>query len=614
MKTYFRILAYGRSYLAYGLATLGAILLYTVFSVVSLFSVIPFLRILFNRGEVLPQPEGSLSFWKPDSWKEHGYYQLNEWIRTTDEPSEILLWFCLFLIAAISLKSIFRYLSAFFIAPLEQGVIKSMRSHIFDHLTTLDLAFYTRKKKGDILGLVVSDVQVVQEAVIGTFFSLLRDPIMMIMVLISMLFLSWQLTLFTMIILPLTGFFINFIAKKLKRRARRGQQALGDLLSVLDEFVSGIRVVKAFQKEDFEGKKHQAENQNYFRQMVSLRRQSSLASPLTEILSVMVICAIILYSGTLILRAEGGLTADQFIMFIVLFSQYIDPIKNVSNALSKVQKGIAAYQRVEGLMAEPARIQDAEQPQAMGTFREALRFEGVWFRYESQEPGQVGSDVLKDLSFEVKKGQVVALVGPSGGGKTTLVDLIPRFYDPYRGKITLDGFDLRHLALRDLRRQIGYVTQEGVLFHDTVLRNNAYGQENPQLDRVVEAAKIANAHDFITALPQGYHTRIGERGTMLSGGQRQRLAIARAILRNPALLILDEATSNLDNESERLVQEALDKLMADRTSVVIAHRLSTIQRADLILVIEAGEIVERGTHQELLDLKGLYHRLHQLQG
>jgi subfamily B ATP-binding cassette protein MsbA len=611
MKTYFRILAYGKAFYSYGIAALVAILMYSVLNVVSLFAIIPFLRILFNQETIVAAPEMAFSWGNVDSWKAHGYYELHAYMQTQPDGFRILLGFCTFLVIAFILKSTVRYLSAYFIAPLEQGVIRQMRSTIFEHLSRLDLAFYTRKKKGEIMGLVISDVQVVQEAVIGTLFSLLRDPIVMILVLLSMLFISWQLTLFTLIILPITGFLINFIAKKLKRQAHKGQEALGNLLSVLDEFISGIRIVKAFQKEKFEGKKHDEQNEKYFQTMVSLRRQSSLASPLTEILSVIVISCIILYSGMLILGNKGSLTADQFIMFIVLFSQYIDPIRNISNALSKVQKGIAAFQRVESLLEETITIQDQPQAQGLSTMAEGLAFEGVWFRYAND--GQE-KDVLKDISFELKKGQTLALVGPSGGGKSTLVDLIPRFYEAYRGSIRIDGMDIQTLAIKDLRRQVGYVTQEGVLFHDSVLANIAYGETNPDLDQVVEAAKVANAHDFITALPQGYHTIIGERGTMLSGGQRQRLAIARAVFRNPALLIMDEATSNLDTESERLVQEALEKVMKGRTAVVIAHRLSTVVGADMILVIEEGRIVARGTHAELLAQGGLYQKLYQLQG
>ncbi len=609
MKTYFRILSYGKPFLGNGLLALGSILVYTVFSVVSLFSVLPFLRILFGQGEEVVVPKEAFSLWNPDSWLEHGYFKLHELIVTLG-AQQVLVYFCLGLLGAIFIKSLARYFSSYFIAPLEQGVIREMRSTIFSHLTELDLAFFTRKKKGDLLGLTVSDVQVVQEAVIGTLQSVLRDPVMMLVILVSMILLSWELTLFTLIILPITGLFINFIAKRLKQKARMGQEALGDLIAVLDEFISGIKIVRAFQKESYERTRYESRNRDYFRMLVGLRRQSELASPITEVLSVGVICVIILYSGQLILSSESRLAPEQFILFIVLFSQFLDPIKKFTNALSKIQKGLAAFNRIEGLLAEQSTILDSPSPKHLEKFQESLRFDKVGFRYAQPLNGEENRpSILSDISFEVKIGQTVALVGPSGGGKSTLANLVGRFFDPQDGEILLDGIPVKELSIRDLRGQLGYVTQEGILFHDSVMANIAYGIPNPDLEQVKEAARIANAHEFIMEMPDGYETIIGERGGRLSGGQRQRLSIARAIFRNPPILILDEATSQLDTTSEQLVQAALDRLMEGRTSIVIAHRLSTIQKADLILVIDQGEIVERGTHQELMDRGGLYEKL-----
>ena len=347
-------------------------------------------------------------------------------------------------------------------------------------------------------------------------------------------------------------------------------------------------------------------NQEYTRIQVLIRRLSELASPITEVLSIGVVCAIVLYGASLILSEQSELSATEFIGFVALFSQFLAPIKVAANALSKAQQGIAAFQRIEGLLHEQPEIEDPAQPLPMGEFSSAIEFEGVWFRYDQK-------DVLQDIRFRLEKGQTVALVGPSGGGKSTLVDLIPRFYDPYRGSIRIDGKDLRSIAVSALRSQIGNVTQEGVLFHDTVLGNIAYGIKSPDREAVITAARIANAHEFISRLPAGYDTVIGERGTMLSGGQRQRISIARAVLRNPPILILDEATSNLDTESEKLVQEALENLMANRTSIVIAHRLSTILKADHILVIQEGRIVEQGTSDELLARGGMYKKLYDLQ-
>ena len=607
MKTYFRILSYGKPFLGHGLLALASIIVYTLFSVISLFSVIPFLRILFGQSGEVAKPTEALSLWDPDSWLAHGYFSLQEMIETIG-AQQVLVYFCVGLVGAIFIKSLARYLSSYFIAPLEQGVIREMRSGIFSHLSDLDLAFFTRKKKGDLLGLTVSDVQVVQEAIIGTLQSILRDPVMMIVIFTSMVLLSWKLTVFTLVILPITGLFINFIAKRLKSKARLGQEALGELIGVLDEFIGGIKIVKAFQKEDFEKKRYEEKNQAYFRFLVSLRRQSELASPITEVLSVGVICMIILYSGQLILSDESRLAPEQFILFIVLFSQFLDPIKKFANALSKIQKGIAAFLRIESLLVEKATIHDPEMPQRLPAFADSLTFDDVSFQYRTPMEGDAVT-VLSDISFEVKKGQTVALVGPSGGGKSTLANLVARFFDPQSGTISIDGIPIKSLAISDLRRHLGYVTQEGILFHDTVLANIAYGISNPDLQQVQEAAKVANAHDFIMEMAEGYDTIIGERGGRLSGGQRQRLSIARAIFRNPPILILDEATSQLDTTSEQLVQAALDRLMEGRTSIVIAHRLSTIQQADLILVIDQGKIVERGTHQELMGRGGIYQQL-----
>ena len=604
MLTYFRILAYGRSYFRFGILAVAALLVSTLFSAVSLVSVIPFLEILFTTGPVTA-PEAPLVWYDTASLKAHGFYYLSQAMATYG-PQRLLLYFCLFLLVAILIKNAARYLSAFWIAPLEHGIVKSLRDTLFAHLSELGLAYFTRRKKGDLIGVLISDVQVVQEAVIGTFFALLREPITMLAFFLALLFISWQLTLFILIILPLTGWVISRISRSLKKRTRRGQEALGRLIGRLDEFITGIRIVKAFQKEAYENARYQAENQRYTDLQVAVRRRVELASPVTEVLSLLVICLIIYYGGGLILGQEATLKASEFIGFIAVFSQFLAPIKVISNAVTKIQKGLAAYERITQVLESVSDVPEAAAPRRVAALETEIRFEGVYFRYGEE-------DVLQDISFSLRKGETVALVGPSGGGKSTLADLLPRFYDPYRGQILLDGTDLRDLALADVRRLIGIVSQEGLLFHDTVLQNIAYGDPQPDRAAVMEAARIANAHEFIMALPQQYDTLIGERGTMLSGGQRQRIAIARAILRNPPILILDEATSNLDTQSEKLVQEALDHLMQARTSLIIAHRLSTIVHADRILVIEAGRIREQGRHEALMAAGGLYRELYQLQ-
>jgi len=580
-------------------------ILYTFFSAVSLVSIIPFLEILFSD-DVIPSETVEWSWTDTASLKANAYYALGNIMKDFGRVL-VLQYFCIFLCVSIFLKSASRYLSSYFIAPLEQNMIYRIRERVFTHLARLSLPFYTQQHKGNLISVLVSDAQVVQEAIIRTIQSMLRDPLTMLTFLGVMLFISWKMTLFTLLVLPLTGFFINIIAKRLKRKASQGQEILGELIAIMDEFLGGIRIVKIFGKEQWEIDKYNKKNQAYTDVQISLRRQSDLASPLTEFLSIIIVCIIILYGGMMILGGEGELKGSEFIGFIAVFSQFLAPIKTFSTAISKIQKGIAAYERIEGLLEEKPLIQESPQPHTIKDFEGAIRFDKVSFSYD----GEV--KVLKEVSFEVKKGETLAIVGHSGGGKSTLVDLIPRFYDPQEGTITIDGRPLKHFKLRDLRRMIGYVTQEGILFHDTVRNNIAYGLPDMRLADIQQAAKIANAHDFIAELPTQYDTLIGERGLKLSGGQRQRVSIARAVLHNPSILILDEATSALDTASEQLVQKALEGLMKNRTSIVIAHRLSTILNADQIIVLEKGKIVERGKHHELLELNGAYKRLYDLQ-
>lgn len=604
MKLYFRILAYGKPYLLHGILGFFSLVLYNFFSIFSIALVIPFLQILFKSESGGAMVEAARQAADPDAMQQL-YLYVDDLILQHDKGT-VLVYLCIVLGSSIFLKSLFRYSSAFFIAPLEQGVINHMRMRLFDHLSIMSMPFFTGERKGRIINVLVTDVQIVQESVIGTVQKIFSDPIQIILILVSLFFISWELTLFTLILLPLTGLFINFISKSLKRRARKGQERLGELVAVLDEFISGIRIVKAFSSEHHEREKYRKMNDGYRDVMVSLRRRTDVASPLTEVLSIGVVVAVILYGGNLIIGGEGDLQPEAFIGFIALFGSFIQPIKTFSSALSRIQRGIASFQRIETFLGYPEEVQEKPDAVAMPEFSEALRYEGVWFRYAED-------DVLKDVDLEIKKGQTVALVGPSGGGKSTLADLLPRFYDPVQGRVTVDGRDIRDLKVADLRGAIGVVTQEGILFNDTILNNIAYGDANPDAARAEEAARVAHAHDFIAAMPQGYQSNIGERGTKLSGGQRQRLAIARAIYKNAPILILDEATSALDSESERLVQQALDQLTENRTSLVIAHRLSTIVDADCIYVIDQGRVVEHGTHADLLAKGGVYKHLHDIQ-
>ena len=606
MKTYFRILAYGKEYSLHILFAFISLGLYNLFNAVSLTLVIPFLELLFNKDSAKPV---FVAFDWADfqTIKPAAFYHLSVWIEEIGRV-QMLYYFCAFIATAIFLKNVFRYLSIWLIIPMEQGVIQNMRNHLFDKLTELPLAYYSRNRKGKLINIVSNDVQIVQEAVIGTVQNLISDPITMLTFLVSMIFISWKMTLFTLIVLPITGGIIAIIAKQLKKQATEIQIRMDWLLAIVDEFITGIRIVKAFSAEQQEQNKYHHANQEYTDLSVRFRRKTDLASPLTEIMSIIVVIIIILYGGLLILKDQSELKASEFIGFIALFSQFLLPIKTFSGAISRIQKGTASFSRIEEVLKEQNTVPVAQNPVTLQTFQHGIQLQDLWFQYPENEKW-----TIKNLNLEIKKGEMVALVGQSGGGKSTLADLICRFYDPTKGKILIDGINLTEMEMKSYRKQTGIVTQEGILFNDTVRNNIAYGENQYSDEEIIKAAKIANAHDFIMQLPNGYLTNIGERGTKLSGGQKQRIAIARALLKNPALLILDEATSALDSESEKMVQDALNHLMQNRTSIVIAHRLSTITAANKIVVIQEGEIVEQGTHQELLQKQGFYARLYEVQ-
>jgi subfamily B ATP-binding cassette protein MsbA len=604
MKSYFEILKYGKDFKKNIFLAFFFLGFYNLLSASTLTLVIPFLEIIFSsdRTPPLPQPLDWLSV---DSLKNHVFYWLYYQIDVYGK-SMVLGWFCGIVFIAILLKNFFRYLSNWQVTPLELNIIQNLRDKIFEHLSRLSLSYFTRKQKGHLISLVVSDVEVIQRAILGTLMPLFSDPITMLIFLFLMFLISWKLTLFTLIVLPITGFFIGKISRSLRNNARKGQVLFERLLAMLDEFISGVRVVKAFSKENYEKKRYQNFNLQYTQTCIKLQRRSELASPVTEILTVAVILCIIYYGATLIITSQTRLKPSEFIGFIVLFSQIIAPIKTFSSALSRIQKAIVSYERILEFLKEP--IQPTEQVggKEVGALQNEIRLENVSFSYGEQK-------VLKNISFSIKKGETVALVGPSGAGKTTLIDLIARFYDPTEGNIYWDNDNYKNINPASLRAQMGIVTQDSILFNDTIAHNIAYGEDQYPKANIIQAAQAANASGFIQDMPAAYETIIGERGGRLSGGQRQRIAIARAILKNPPLLILDEATSALDSEAEKLVQQALDRITQNRTCIVIAHRLSTIQNADKIIVLNDGVIVEYGAHQELLANSGLYKKLYEIQ-
>ncbi len=526
----------------------------------------------------------------------------------TGDKLDSLFRICVIILLAFFLKNIAGYAQAYFLTFVEQGVVNDLRNEAYRHLHRLPLSYFKNERVGNLISRIINDVNVLQTSISATFLNAIREPLTIVVFLGIALSISWQLTLLALIILPFSMLIISWIGLKLRRQSGMIQEKMADITSVIQETISGVKIVKAFSMEEYENKKFSAHTHSFFRMMLRLTRIRNLSSPLTEFLSIVVGVVIIYYGGKLVL-IDSSLKASEFLGFLFSIFQLMPPIKELSTVNNRIQESSAAGDRVfEIIDSEPA-IKDIPSAVNVPRFSGKIVFDNVTFHYDdSQEP------VLSGINFEVQKGEIIALVGPSGGGKSTLVDLLPRFYDPAEGKIIIDGTDIRSIKIESLRKMMGIVTQETILFNETIKNNIAYGLKGYPEEEIFEAARLANAHKFILENPEGYETVIGERGVKLSGGQRQRIAIARALLKNPEIMIFDEATSALDNESELLVQEAINRLMANRTTFVIAHRLSTIINASRIMVIEKGKIVQTGTHAELLSNKnGLYNRLYEMQ-
>ena len=582
----------------------------TILSLFSFATIIPVLQILFglSEAEVVYMPLSSAATMQEmlNVLKNNLYYFLQAQIDTNGAQHVLLLLgACLVLLTGF--KCLTAWLANYFMVPIRTGVLRDLRAQLYKKVVSLPIGFFTEERKGDVMSRMTNDVNEVEASIMSTLDMLFKDPIMILVYLITLFTISWQLTLFVLILLPIAGFLIGRIGRSLKRASTKGQEQNAEILTQIDETLGGLRVVKAFNAESKLTQRFlnliNATRATFNR----INRRYYLAHPVSEFFGTALIAILLWFGGTLILGEHSNIDAATFIYYLVIFYSIINPAKDLSKATYGIRRGMASLERIDKILNTESNIRNIENPKQLTEFQSVIRYENVSFSYQSDRP------VLQHINLDIHKGQTIALVGQSGSGKTTMADLLPRFYDPIAGRITIDGVDIREVKTFDLRALMGNVNQEAILFNDTFYNNITFGVESATMEEVRKAARIANADDFIMATPDQYQTTIGDRGSRLSGGQRQRISIARAILKNPPILILDEATSALDTESEKLVQEALENLMKDRTTLVVAHRLSTIRNADLICVLHEGQIVEQGTHDELLAKNGYYRRLIEMQ-
>jgi subfamily B ATP-binding cassette protein MsbA len=606
MKTYFRLLSFAKPIEKFAIPYIIVTLLAILFNTLNLALLVPLLQTLFSDDKSCTPVDAKLAE-KPAitdlsaTFDYYVHYFISHYSAWTT-----LQFVCGVLVTSVILSNLFRYASQRIMENLRVHTLLNLRKAVFNNVMDLHLGYFSNERKGDIISKVSSDVQVVQFSVTGTLQVVFKEPAQLIFYVVTLFAISTKLTIYSLLVIPVSAFIISRIVKRLKSQAIAAQQSYGNMISYLDEALSGIKIIKAFNAGDFIKNRFNQENQRYSYISRSMARRQQSASPVSETLGVMMIACIVLYGGYLILTKQSALTGAAFIGYIAIFSQVTRPAKAISDSFSNIHSGIAAGERVLALIDEKPAVQDLPNATILTGFNKAIEFKDVNFAYNERQ-------VLSAVNLTIPCGKTVALVGPSGGGKSTMMDLIPRFMDPQSGAILIDGKDIKEVTASSLRSLMGTVNQESILFNDTIFNNIAFGKPDATMEEVEAAARIANAHNFITETENGYDTNIGDRGTKLSGGQRQRICIARAVLTNPPIMLLDEATSALDTESEKLVQDALNNLMQNRTSLIIAHRLSTIQNADIIVVLEAGKIVEQGTHQQLINNNGLYRKLIDMQ-
>ncbi|HEY9262060.1 ABC transporter ATP-binding protein [Chitinophaga sp.] len=602
MKTYFRLLSFAKPINKFAIPYFFCTILSVIFSTLNLALLAPLLDTLFTKNPsqaVTPMPDN--------------YFKIFEVFKhyTTSISSQYgqlasLKFVCIGIVCSVLLGNLFRYFADRTMESLRIQTLLNLRRTVFNNVMDLHLGYFSNERKGDIISKIASDVQVVQYTVTGTLQVLFKEPITLISFLVMLFLISFKLTLISMLVIPVAGVIIGRIVRNLKAQATASHETYGVMISYLDEALNGIRIIKAFNAVKFITNRFDKQNRLYSKITRSMAKRQQLASPVSETLGVLMVAGIVFYGGSLIINNQGNMDGSTFVVYIALFSQIMRPAKAISGAFSGIHSGVAAGERVLKLIDEKPLIFNAPDAIALNSFDEAIRFENVSFAYGEKT-------ILNNINLTIPKGASVALVGPSGGGKSTLMDLIPRFMDPQSGSVLIDGKNLKKVTMESLRALMGVVNQESILFNDTIFNNIAFAKPSATAAEVEAAARIANAHEFITSTENGYQTNIGDKGSKLSGGQRQRICIARAVIANPPMMLLDEATSALDTESEKMVQDALNNLMKNRTSLVIAHRLSTIQNADLIVVLDNGQIAEQGTHLELLNNNGIYKRLIEMQ-